>query len=280
MILYNAESCIYELLCQTSVEYPVYPYFRSDIGNKVMYSIGPSHGRSYLICCNSSGRYVISKGNGLSYSQYQLLNTGEMGNDSWGLLLRQDAIRDYTVGEEIRNLGIKTNKMEYVLELDKEIKIHGINSSLKPVLLQYNVECPYRICDAAFMKSTQITREVLKWEKMNDKGFDKAYQIAANVLIKNLRLMHDHGILHNAIHNQNYTWALELLDFELAHSPNYPYSKEDDVRHVRDLLPREIIQTYEVINYIAWCLEEEIDYKAIDSLFKDYGYDLEIYKCK
>jgi hypothetical protein len=257
-----------------SLETPVYPYFRSEDGNEIMYSIGPAHGRSYLICRNSGGRYVVSKGNGLSYSQYQLLNTGEMGNDTWGLLLRQDAIRDFTVGEEISNLGIKTNQMEYVLELDKEIKIHKTNVSLKPILLQYNVECPYRICDAAFMKSTRITREVLKWEKMNDKGFDKAYLIAADVLIKNLRLMHDHGILHNAIHNQNYTWALELLDFELAHSPNYSYSKEDDARHVKDLMPREVIQTYEVINYIAWCLGENIDYKQIDSLFKEYGYDL------
>ena len=101
--------------------------------------------------------------------------------------------------------------------------------------------------------------------------------IAANVLIHNLRILHDNNILHNAIHEQNYTWALELLDFELACSPNHPYTKEDDQRHAKDLFAREIIQTYVIINYIAGVLREEPDFKAIDSLFKEFGFDLKQY---
>ena len=47
-------------------------------------------------------------------------------------------------------LGIKTNHMEYVLELDVELDLPN-GHKVKPCLLQYDVECPYRICDAAFM---------------------------------------------------------------------------------------------------------------------------------
>ena len=118
----------------------------------------------------------------------------------------------------------------------------------------------------------------MKWQKMNDRGFYKDYLIAADVLIRNLRILHDNEVLHNAIHEQNYTWALELLDFELACSPSHPYTNEDDMRHVKDLFPREILQTYVIINYIAGVLREKIDYAAVDSLFAEYGFDMEQYK--
>jgi len=189
------------------------------------------------------------------------------------LLLRQDAERDFIMGQEIEALGIKTNHMEYVLELDVEVELPNGNK-VKPCLLQYDVECPYRVCDAAFMMQEQIQTEVMKWEQYNERGYKKKHMIAANVLIRNLLILHDHNILHNAISEQNYTWALELLDFELACSSAHPYTKEDDMRHVKDLFPREIIQTYVVINYIAGVLREEIDYAEVDALFAEYGFDL------
>ena len=127
------------------------------------------------------------------------------------------------------------------------------------------------------MAQEQILAEVAKWERMNDKGFNQAYLIAANVLIRNLRILHNHEILHNAIHEQNYTWALELLDFELACSPTHPYAREDDQRHVKSLFPREILQTYVIINYIASVLREEIDYAVVDALFAEYGFDIQRY---
>ena len=101
--------------------------------------------------------------------------------------------------------------------------------------------------------------------------------IAANVLIKNLRILHDHNILHNALSEQNYTWALELLDFELACSPTHPYNNEDDMKHVKDLFPRELMQTYVIINYIAGVLHEVINYSQVDALFAEYGFDLKQY---
>ena len=102
--------------------------------------------------------------------------------------------------------------------------------------------------------------------------------IAADLLLRNLRILHDSKILHNAISEQNYTWSLELLDFELACSPTNPYTSEDDMRHVKDLFPRELLQTYVIINYIAGILGEVVDFKIVDNLYKEYGFDIGKFK--
>lgn len=272
----KAEEQPYRVILFKDEKCELFPYLRNLNGDKEIFCVSSHHGRSYIVGKTNDGRFVISKGNGLSYSQYQLINTGEFGDDTLGLLLRKDAERDFIIGQEIEALGIKTNHMEYVIELLREVTLingHKVN----PILLQYDVECPYRICDAAFMTQEQIQTEVAKWEKMNECGYDKAHMIAGNVLIHNLRILHDHNILHNAIHEQNYTWALELLDFELACSPTHPYNSEDDMQHVKDLFPREILQTYVIINYIAGVLREEIDFAEVDSLFAEYGFDLKQY---
>ena len=269
-------SNLYNIIWGNDDVNPIFPCLRNIYGGKEMFCPSPLHGRSFVVGRTDNGRYIVSKGNGLSYTQYQFLNTGEFGDDTLGLLLRKDAERDFTMGQEIEALGIKTNHMEYVIELEQEIHLPN-GHTIKPVLLQYDVECPYRICDAPFMTQEQIQSEVAKWEHMNEKGFDQAYLIAANVLIQNLRILHDHKILHNAIHEQNYTWALELLDFELACSPTHPYEREDDRRHVKSLFPREILQTYVIINYIAGVLREDIDYAVVDALFSEYGFDIQRY---
>ncbi|CCY83193.1 unknown [Prevotella sp. CAG:1185] len=269
----------YKIIKENNIHNTVYPYLRDSEGNKIMYSLSPNHGRSFLIGKNHDGKFIISKGNGLSYTQYRILNTGEFGNDTWGLLLRKDAIRDFTLGMEINALGIKTNQMEYVLELKKDIVLTNGNI-IRPILLQYNVECPYRISDAAFMSQKQIKEEIEKWKYINDKNFTDYYLIAADILIRNLRILHDNKILHNAIHEHNYTWALELLDFELACSPQNPYTSEESKRHVKSLFSREIIQTYIIINYIANVLHENINHHIVNEIFIKYGFNLNNYNCK
>jgi hypothetical protein len=276
MQLFKTKEVLFEIL-QSAGDFPVFPFLRSEDGDKEMYCVSPLHGRSFVVGKSENGRSVVSKGNGLSYSAHTFLNTVEMGIESWGLLVEQAAVRDFLCGIEIQQLGIKTNQMEYVLRLKEPITFKNFpNEPVEPILLQYNVECPYRICDAAFMNSKQIASEVEKWQTFNTKHFKERYMIAADVLLSNLRKMHNANVLHNAIHIQNYTWALELLDFELTRTPNHPYSEEDEKRFPV-LYHRELIQTYEVINYIAWCLRENIDYRKIDNLFVEYGFDLNKY---
>ena len=167
--------------------------------------------------------------------------------------------------------------MECVLELDYPIYIPQTNETTKPCLLEYSVECPWRIADAGFMDRNDIWLEVHKWDRLNDKNFQEDYLIAANVLIRNLRILHDHGVLHNALTYENLTWALELLDFELCHTPQHPYTKADYARHVPDLFDREVIDIYKLINYIAGVLHQPVDYQKIDNLFAEYGFDLNKY---
>ena len=252
---------------------PTYTYIKTGNGDLKMWSVSAQHGRSFIVDKTHDGRYIISKGNGLSYTTHTFVNTGEMGSDTWGLLLKKDAIRDFTLGNEIASLGIKTNEMEYVIELDTLINLPN-GESIRPILLQYSVECPYRISDAPFIDKSLMDIEVAKWRNLTACKHEKKYQVAAEVLLKNLRTLHDNKILHNAVHEQNFTWALELLDFELACSPTNPYDSEDYQRHVPDLFSREIIQTYQVILYIAGALREDVDYKYLDAMFRDYGFDI------
>jgi hypothetical protein len=276
MQTFKARTIDFEIL-QSAGDFPVFPYMRSENGDKEMYCVSPLHGRSFVVGKSKNGSLVVSKGNGLSYSTHIFLNTLEMGIDSWGLLLAQAAVRDFSCGIEIQKLGIKTNHMEYVLRLKEPVTFKNLpNETVEPILLQYSLECPYRICDAAFMSKAQIANEVKKWQIINTKHFSENHLIAADALISNLRKMHDHNVLHNAIHIQNYTWALELLDFELARTPNYLYDEKNENRFPV-LYHREIIQTYEVVNYISWYLQETIDYNKVDNLFKDYGFGLEKY---
>lgn len=251
-----------------------YPLFRSERGEIPIYCVSPNHGRSFVVAkCDE--RYIISKGNGLSYTSSSHINTAEMGDDTWGLLLKSDAIRDFTLGTEIASLGIKTNQMEYVIELDSPVRLSE-EKYLNPVLLQYSVECPYRICDAVFMNKDIIEHETEKWEFLCNAKHNQRHLMAAEILMRNLAILHENGILYNAFHTQNYTWALELVDFELACSPKHPYSDEDSIRHVKDLFSREIIQTYEIVNYIAWCLNEVTDYCKIEDIMNNYNVELQV----
>ena len=267
-------SCIpdFQVLMSNETNYHPYPLLRSSEGDRTMLCVSPLHGRSYVVD-KVGERYIVSKGNGLSYSQYTFMNTREFGDDTWGLLLKSDAFRDFELGNEISKLGIKTNHMEYVLELNQSIQL-STGHILKPILLQYDVECPFRIADAPFMSREQMYNEAIKWKSVDKWNCPNNYLIAANILIENLRILHENDILHNAIHSQNYTWALELLDFELSYSKSHPYSREDDRRHVKDLFPREIIQTYEIITFIAGALHEDIDYQLVDNLFIENGFDI------
>ncbi len=268
----SAKKVPFTLLKTSETEVAPFPYLRDSSGAENMVCISPHHGRSFIVS-KEDERFIVSKGNGLSYTQYTYLYSGEFDENTWGILLEDDAIRDFEIGKEIRDLGIKTNIMQYVIKLEHEIRLID-GHTLFPVLLQYSVECPYRICDFPYMDKNEVYKEVEKWEKYNVKGYRQSSLIAAEVLVNNLRILHSNQILHNAIHPQNYTWALELLDFEISHSPKYPYTQTEYLDVVKKLFPREIIQTYDVINHIAASLGETINHAELEELFWQHGFDI------
>ncbi len=267
----------FDFISHINDETKPFPYLRATDGDKEMWCVSPIHGRSFVVGRHDDGRYVVSKGNGLAYTHHTFLYTPEMPTDVWGLLLKKDALRDFYCGQDVQALGIKTNKMECVLELDVPIHIEQTNADIRPCLLQYSVECPYRIADAGFMDRSQIMQEVEKWQVFNARGYNLNHLVAADVLVNNLRIMHGNGVLHNALTNENITWALELLDFELTHTPQHPYDNEDYIRHVPTLYDREILDTYRLIIYIAGVLRENVDYKMLDALFFKHGFDVKKY---
>ena len=49
------------------------------------------------------------------------------------------------------------------------------------------------------------------------------------------------------------------------------------MRHVVNLYDREVIDTYRLIFYIAGILHQQVDFKQVDNLFAEYGFDLNKY---
>lgn len=253
--------------------YP-FPYVKNANGSFVMKQVSPLHGRSFLVDQVSDTEWIISKGNGLGYSSKPFLLNSDIDSDTWGGLSAEQAIRDFDIGCEIRGFGIKTNQMQYVLELPYKIIFRG--QECHAALLQYSVECPYRIVDFPFCPKDILSLYIAKWQpikKLRTEIMTK-HLIAADILYYNLSKMHQNGILHNAITPQNYTWALELVDFEASHTPNIPFGTKEYQSYIPMLMDMEILQTYEIINYIAWCLGEMPDYKSIERIMDSYGFQL------
>ena len=272
---YRAKALQYDLLYSKVNQEKIYPLVRDDFGDEQIFCISPIHGRSFVVGKKNNGNWIISKGNGLSYSTHSFVDVSESDNYIWGCLSREDAVRDYKIGNEVRDLGIRTNVMEAVLELDCQLIDKG--KSIRPCLLQYEVQCPYRLCDFPFMPNSMRRKIIESWMFFDSK-YSEMYLIAAEVLIRNLRILHENNVIHNALHIQNYTWALELLDFESSRTENMPYNNSEYEHNIMMLLNGEIMKTYEIVNYIGWCLGEAVDYYKIDSIFKDFGYNLNNYK--
>lgn len=251
----------------------IYPYLKDPKGKIIIDCISPLHGRSFILNQTSDFHWIVGKGNGLSYSSFNSLHTSQLDTDTWGRLSVEQALRDFKIGNELRELGLKTNRMEYVLELPFNVIFRGIVT--KAALLQYSVECPYRIADYGFIPHEILVSNVNKWTPRNlTLKTSLKHLIAADVLYFNLKTLHDNDVLHNAITPQNYTWALELLDFEASHTPQMPYSTKEYRSYIPMLRDMEIVQNYEIVNYIAWCLNETPDYKTIESIMQSYGFNL------
>ena len=249
-----------------------YPYMNDPFyGNLIdgVYSISPLHGRSIVVDYDGS-YFTIIKGSGLNYFPYNFLNTGELAESTWGLLLKEDALRDFNSCNYANSFGILTNKMEAVLELDEPIKLTS-EKEVIPYLLQYKVKCPYRIADATFMSQKLISEYVKKWPIIDIKGGQMFHIKAAFVMLKNLQSMHANNILHNSISIHNYTFSLELLDFELSRTPVTPYFSNTDEILSKKLYHREFIQTMEIIYFISFLFKETLLINSLNQLVRMFS---------
>lgn len=255
-----------------------YPQLKSDEGDIPLYCVSPNHRLEYVVA-KIDDRYIMSMGNGLSYASGSYLNSDDSVDGTGGMLTKEEAYRYFSIGTEIAKYGIKTCKMEYVLELGGSIKLSD-KVSVPPILVQYSVECPYRLNDAAFMSKSQIEKETGKWRLQCESQHDYLHLMAAEVLIRNLRILHERDILSNAFNAQCYTWALELCGYEYACSVKQMSDDEGTRQRVSEMLRREVFQAYDIINYISWVLGEPTDYKRIDAMFRDNGFNIEYCKLK
>lgn len=268
MMNFKADNVPYNVVCSTDLAEAIYPLVRNDMGQHTISCVSPTHGRSFVLRTEENGRWIVGKGNGLSYTTHPFVLTSPVNGETWGGLSLDNAVRDFNISNEIRRLGIKTNKMEYVLSLDANI-IQG-GKQCQAALLQYSVECPYRICDFGFIPKEELLKTISRWSGVHL----QKHLYAAEILVENLRILHHNNIMHNAMHPQNYTWALELVDFEASRTDTYPYDNADYEEYVPMLIKIEVIQTYEIVNYIAWCLGEIPDYCTIEKIFQNKGFEI------
>ena len=69
-----------ELLSDKSIKTNPFPLLRNDEGSELIYCVSPLHGRSFVVNRNGE-RWIISKGNGLSYSSAAFLDTSKVNGD-------------------------------------------------------------------------------------------------------------------------------------------------------------------------------------------------------
>ena len=82
---YSAQEVGYSILYKNPTNVNPFPLLKSNTGNSTLYNICPAtHCRSFVVS-KTDDRFIVSKGNGLSYTEWTFLNTGEFGDDTWGV---------------------------------------------------------------------------------------------------------------------------------------------------------------------------------------------------
>lgn len=255
----------------------LYPYLVSSSEDETFttFIASPLHGRSIIVVFDTSlNKYIITKGNGLTYFPFGFITTEELEDYAWGYLRKKDALRDYNSGNYISKLGILTNDMEAVFSIEKQtIRYSSHTEKIEPTILQYSVLCPYRISDIPFLSKELVSSFINNWIDLFEINHSENHCTAAEVLLKNVKIMHQNDVLHNAIHSQNYTLSLELLDFELSRTPITPYENENDEKNFKKLQKREIIQSLEIINQIAFYFKENINTKLLSQIMVKNGFE-------
>ena len=74
---YAAQEVEYSILYKNQTDVKLFPLLKSNTGSTPLYNIGPTHFRSFVFSKIDDHGFIVSEGNGLSYTEWTFLNTGE-----------------------------------------------------------------------------------------------------------------------------------------------------------------------------------------------------------
>lgn len=74
---YAAQEVEYSILYKNQTDVKLFPLLKSNTGSTPLYNIGPTHFRSFVFSKIDDHGFIVSEGNGLSYTEWTFLNTGD-----------------------------------------------------------------------------------------------------------------------------------------------------------------------------------------------------------
>jgi hypothetical protein len=223
------------------------------------------HGRS-IIASSDNNEYVILKGSGLSYTLRSYVNISEYKyGHIWGHLQKSNGIREYKLGNLFSNLGGIGPKYEALIRINdyNQNNLVGLKR-LTPYILQYKIKCPIRISDIGLYDRTEIVRFL---EENNAIAQNTFHLYFANICIDNLLILHNNNFFYNSLSIYNTSLLGEFVDFESSFTRDY-FCPKEGFKDYESLMAREIINLFQVITVFADILNEKINYKELNYLFK------------
>lgn len=74
---YAAQEVEYSILYRNQTDVKLFPLLKSNTGSTPLYNIGSTPFRSFVVSKIDDDGFIVSEGNGLSYTEWTFLNTGD-----------------------------------------------------------------------------------------------------------------------------------------------------------------------------------------------------------
>lgn len=221
----------------------------------------PWHGRSVSIC-KSNKKWIVIKGAGCPYMKYPYTITPENKNRYWGLITKDECLREYYFMNKVNSLGVKTSTFLSINKLIGDFK-----TSIQPYNLIYSLETPLRLIDLDFLNPEQ--KKLIKNKLLNKSKYKKLHLHFIDVISEYLLTLYSNGIIHNSLSTHNITLSLELIDFEAS------FERETcEEGEFNKLIPREIVQLREIGFSIAYWFEEKYNINDVEDIIHSKRFDL------
>jgi hypothetical protein len=262
------ESTDFKIIESVDSSIKPYPYLLNKTQGKKQiegWLVSAVHGRS-IIASADNNEYTILKGSGLSYTLRQYVNISEYKyGHIWGHLSKCNGIREYKLGNLFSKLGGIGPKYEALIRIDdyNQKNLVGLNK-LIPYLLQYKIKCPIRISDIGLYDRKEIIRFL---EENNAIAQNTFHLYFANICIDNLLILHNNNFFYNSLSIYNTSLLGEFVDFESSFTMDY-FCPKEGFKDYESLMNREIINLFQVITVFADILNEKINYKELNYLFR------------